>query len=138
MEPAGIEECRRNYLERQKRRRDDQEERRLRLLRAVREAARSLQTLGVERVLLYGSILIPHRFHERSDLDIVVYGLPAAKWTAAFLALENWPGLDQVAIDMKPGEDLPVDFLSFVEARGEVIIMGTKDVRRTRPAGANP
>ena len=41
----------------------------------------------------------------------------------AFLALENWPGLDQVAINMKPGEDLPVDFLSFIEARGEVIIL---------------
>lgn len=122
MEPAGIKECRRNYLERQRRRRSDQEERRLRLLLAAREAARSLHALGAERVLLYGSILIPHRFHERSDLDIVVYGLPSTKWAAAFVTLENWPGLDQVEIDMKPGEDLPAGFLSFVEANGEFII----------------
>ncbi|MEW6218479.1 MAG: nucleotidyltransferase domain-containing protein [Thermodesulfobacteriota bacterium] len=121
MDQDQLEACRRSPRAREQRRRAALEDRRQAALAAARQAAPALLRLGARQVLLFGSILSPHRFHERSDLDLVVYGLPDRLWAKALGTLEDWPGLGEVEIDLKPAEDLPAEFLSFIEEQGELV-----------------
>lgn len=121
MEKEKLDHYRRGLLARRARKQEVMETRRLAALKRAREAAQQLIRLESCRVLLFGSILVPNRFHERSDVDVLVYGLPTARWRAALVLLEDWPGLEDVVIDLKLAEDLPASFLSFVEKQGEEI-----------------
>jgi len=109
------------YEARRSERLADMEAKRLASLDAARQAARHLFTLGASRVLLFGSILAPGRFHARSDLDVLAHGLPPGQWSAALRCLEDWPGLQELDIDLKFAEELPTHFLAFAEAEGEEV-----------------
>lgn len=66
-------------------------------MEVARKAAALLkQTFGAERVVLFGSVL-GEDFHESSDLDLAVWGLPEALYFKAVAQLE---GLDGFAIDL--------------------------------------
>lgn len=107
---------------RQSRRREELEQRRLAILPVARQAAAGLLGLGARRVVLFGSLLEPYRFRARSDLDVLVYGLADKQLTAALRLLEDWPGLEDVEIDLKFAEEQSPNFLTFVEKQGEEIV----------------
>lgn len=66
-------------------------------MEVARKAATLLkQTFGAKRVVLFGSVL-SEDFHESSDLDLAVWGLPEALYFKAIAQLE---GLDGFAIDL--------------------------------------
>lgn len=63
----------------------------------ARKAANQLkQEFGAERVVLFGSVL-GAGFHETSDLDLAVWGLPESLYLKAIARLD---GLDGFAIDL--------------------------------------
>lgn len=122
MEKARFDQYRGGLAARQSRRREELEQRRLAILPVVRQAAAALLGLGARRVLLFGSLLVPDRFRERSDVDVLVYGLADHQLTAALRLLEDWPGLEEVEIDLKFAEDQSPRFLALVEKMGEGIV----------------
>ena len=64
---------------------------------AAQKAATLLkQEFGVVRVVLFGSVL-GREFHESSDLDLAVWGLPESLYFKAIARLE---GLDGFVIDL--------------------------------------
>ena len=121
MEQHELEHYRAGLAARRGQQRDKMEARRLCVLSQAREAAAGLLALGGQRVLLFGSVLRPHRFHERSDVDMLLYGLPAEKFSAALGLVEMWPGLEEVEIDLKLAEDQRAEFVSAVEEQGEFV-----------------
>ena len=73
---------------------------------AARKIAQMLkQDYGVERVVLFGSLLNHEHMHDHSDIDIAVWGLDdrldARAWTAAnyILGPYEFPPLDLVPIE---------------------------------------
>ncbi len=56
----------------------------------AREAAALLRReYGVERIVVFGSVLDVERFTERSDVDIAAWGLTSANWLKAILAVQR-------------------------------------------------
>jgi predicted nucleotidyltransferase len=66
-------------------------------IEVAKKAANLLkQEFGAERVVLFGSVL-GEGFHESSDLDLAVWGLPESLYFKAVARLE---GLDGFVIDL--------------------------------------
>ena len=81
-------------LARERERRRRMQLRRAEAMEVARKAATLLrQRFGVVRVRVFGSVLRPHRFHERSDIDLAVEGLPTGAYLKAW-ALLNGPGVE--------------------------------------------
>lgn len=54
----------------------------------AREAAALLRRdFQVTRVVVFGSLLHPHRFDERSDVDLAAWGLTTKNWLKAMAAV---------------------------------------------------
>lgn len=75
-------------------------EREARLARYRRAAAQAkmmgatlAERFPVSRIWLFGSILAPDRFDERSDVDIACQGLPPDRYFEAYGALEGQGGI---------------------------------------------
>ncbi len=65
------------------------EVRRVRAWDVAREGAALLkQSYGVERVVVFGSLLDPEQFSERSDVDVAAWGLTSSNWLKAMLAVQ--------------------------------------------------
>jgi predicted nucleotidyltransferase len=74
--------------ERQRRRR--LRERATQAMEVARQAANLLrQHYDVTRVRLFGSVLRPEHFHERSDIDLAVEGLPPEAYLRAWALLNG-------------------------------------------------
>lgn len=101
--------------ERQRRRRLHR--RALQAMEAARQAAALLrQHYKVTRVRVFGSVLRPERFHERSDIDLAVEGLPAEAYLRAW-ALLNGPGIE-FEIDLVTPEECRPAIWESVEREG--------------------
>jgi predicted nucleotidyltransferase len=75
-------------------------------LALAQRAADVLHTeFGVSRVSLFGSVLRPGLFHERSDVDLAVWGLDERRYLRALAAL----------LDLEP--DFSVDLVEFEHAQ---------------------
>jgi len=94
-------------VRRERARRWQRRERAARALEAARTTADLLrQRYGVTRVRVFGSVLHPERFHERSDIDLAVEGLDPQDYLRAW-ALVNGPG-SEFEIDLiTPAECRP-------------------------------
>ena len=98
-----------DYVARWERRIKADQERRHRRARealvAARKCARLLyEKYGVHRVYLVGSLLEPEAFHDRSDIDLVVEGLPPRRYFRALAEL--WRELPAgLELDLIPFED---------------------------------
>jgi uncharacterized protein len=80
--------------------------RRLRGLALAQRAALLLkEEFGARRVTVFGSVLRPKLFHERSDLDLAVWGLDEHVYLRALAAL----------LDLEP--DISVDLVEAEQAR---------------------
>ena len=55
----------------------------------------------VSRVVVFGSVLSDQTFHETSDLDLAVWGLPPERYLSAVAKLLNLSGF---SIDLVPAE----------------------------------
>jgi len=44
-------------------------------------------SFGAQRVVVFGSLLQPERFHLRSDVDLAVWGLTSTTWLKAMAAV---------------------------------------------------
>lgn len=56
----------------------------------AREAAALLKRdFQVTRVVVFGSLLHPHRFDERSDVDLAAWGLTTKNWLKAMAAVHE-------------------------------------------------
>ena len=90
-------------------RQEQLEARRQRGLALARQAALRLKAdFGASRVAVFGSTLTPRLFHERSDVDLAVWGLDERLYLRAVAAL----------LDLEP--DISVDLVEFEKARPEL------------------
>ncbi len=82
------------------------------------KAVSILKSYGVKKIILFGSLCRPEKFHARSDIDLAVSGIPSDKIIRAgadlMMALD-WP------IDLKPWEELNDFFREMILKRGEVL-----------------
>ncbi|MFO7761568.1 MAG: hypothetical protein R6V20_08155 [Desulfobia sp.] len=122
MDNRTIEKYRRFHKARLQSRKDELEQRRQFLLSQADKITAVLQGLGATRIILYGSVLRPERFHDRSDLDIIAYGLSFSAWHKGMQRLEEIPELADVTIDLKCAEEVSSDFLDWVEEQGRELL----------------
>ncbi len=72
----------------------------------ARKAARLLKAeFGVKKIVVFGSLLHPALFHDRSDVDLAVWGLTGRAYYRAVSAL----------LDIEPS--VSVDLIAFEDAR---------------------
>jgi uncharacterized protein len=73
--------------------------RRERAWHVVQHAAHMLQTqFGAKRVVVFGSVLSPQRFHAHSDVDLAVWGLPESTYYQAVGRLQSLDA--EIAVDV--------------------------------------
>lgn len=114
-----IESYRRAALLAKPKRRDDLKTRRLRSWRIARKAAKILKTeFGAEKVVVFGSLVHPVLFHDRSDVDLAVWGLKGREYYRAV----------SVLLDIEP--TVSIDLIAFEDARRPVQDTILKDGRK--------
>ena len=87
-------------------RRETVKARRMRAWQVARKAARILKAdFGAEKVTVFGSLLHPVLFHERSDVDLAVWGLRGRAYYRAV----------SVLLDIEPS--ISVDLIAFEDVR---------------------
>jgi predicted nucleotidyltransferase len=77
-------------------------------LHLAKEAAEILkQQFGAKRVVLFGSLLVSERFHERSDIDLAVWGLAEKDYyrsVGRLLSLDLEFNVDLIRIEWAPSK----------------------------------
>lgn len=106
------------------RRKQEQEQLAERLKEGWRAAIRCAEFLarrcGVRRVYLFGSRLGNTHFHQKSDIDLVVEGLPSEQYIPALT--EIWDLLPSgFELDLVPLEDAFPEMIERVQNEGEVL-----------------
>jgi predicted nucleotidyltransferase len=87
-------------------RRESIRARRTRAWQVARKAAQVLKAeFGAKKVVVFGSLLSPALFHDRSDVDLAVWGLTGRAYYRAVSAL----------LDIEPS--VSVDLIAFEDAR---------------------
>jgi predicted nucleotidyltransferase len=91
--------------------------RRLSGLALVQRAAARLKTeFGAGQVSVFGSVLNPRLFHERSDVDLAVWGLDERLYLRALAALLD---LDpEISVDLVEAEQAAPELLKMIERDG--------------------
>ncbi|MDB9525098.1 nucleotidyltransferase domain-containing protein [Oscillatoria sp. CS-180] len=81
----------------------------------AQQAAEMLkQDFQADRVVLFGSMLSDEFVHERSDIDLVAWGINPSEY---YRAVGRLQGLDsRFAIDLIEGEAIPPRLVSAIEA----------------------
>lgn len=116
--PKEVESYRRAALLVKPKRRGDLKARRLRAWRVARKAAKILKTeFGIKKVMVFGSLVHPILFHERSDVDLAVWGLRGREYYRAV----------SVLLDIEPS--ISVDLIAFEDARPSLQSVILKDGR---------
>jgi uncharacterized protein len=88
---------------------------------AVRCSQILIQRFGARRVYVFGSVVDPERFHEGSDLDLAVEGLPVDRtyWRAL---VDLWAELPNgIKLDLVPLEEASPALASRIQAEGELL-----------------
>ena len=74
---------------------------------------------GAQRVVVFGSVLKPARFHEESDVDLAVWGLDERVYLRA---LSDLLALDpKVEVDLVEAEGAGAGLLSVIEREGQAL-----------------
>lgn len=101
--PKELESYRRAALLIKPKRQEKVKALRLRAWQVARQAAKILKTeFGVEKVMVFGSLVHPALFHEKSDVDLVVWGLHGREYYRAvsiLLDIEPSIGIDLIAFE---------------------------------------
>ena len=85
-----------------------------------REAARILKSeYGAKRVAVFGSAVHRHLFHNRSDLDLAVWGLDEKQY---YRAVSRLLQIDQsLSVDLIRVEDADPSLMELIEKEGVVL-----------------
>ena len=117
--PKEVESYRRAALRVKPKRRGDLKARRQRAWRVARKAAKILKIkFGVEKVMVFGSLVHPALFHESSDVDLAVWGLGGRDYYRAV----------SVLLDIEPS--ISIDLIVFEDARRVLQDVILKDGRQ--------
>jgi predicted nucleotidyltransferase len=110
---AGGQQRRRQRAERLARRHE-------RALQVAAQAAQILlQQFHSERVVLFGSVLLPDSFHLRSDIDLAVWGLAEQDH---YRAVGQLLSLDQeFSVGVIRAESAPLRLLAIIEREGKLL-----------------
>ena len=115
------------WNERLKRERLDRKKRAERARAVALKCAEVLaERYGVDKVYLIGSAVGGERFHDRSDIDLVVEGLPPKKHIAALNDIWDIVSEGDFEVDLIPFEDASVRMKNRVISDGEVLYDSTK------------
>lgn len=120
--PVSSDQFRLHHLQRQARRTQMLGHKRQQIIEALHTVASIAHQFGAQQVLVFGSILQEKKFHNRSDLDILVIGMPLSGWLPTLLALEQVPALSDVAIDLKRAEELSEELVELIKNEGQKIL----------------
>lgn len=86
---------------------------------ALTGAAMLKERFGATRVVVYGSVLRPAKFHERSDVDLAVWGLNERLYLRAVSSLLD---IDpEISVDLIEAEFARPALLAVIEEEGVVI-----------------
>ncbi len=89
-------------------------------LSVARQAAELLkQKFKVSQVVLFGSMLSRDRVHDRSDIDLAVWGLDPQAYYRAVGYLQSLE--PEISIDLIEAESAPPRILSEIEATGVIL-----------------
>jgi predicted nucleotidyltransferase len=107
------------------RRREEERQRQLaerhkRAWAVVKQAGSILkEQLGAERVVVFGSVCFPERFHERSDVDLAVWGIPEQNF---YRAVSRLLDIDPtISVDLIEGEYASPNLLQVIEGEGKIL-----------------
>lgn len=94
------------------------------ILQSLRASALAAARILVDqfqakKVFLFGSVQTPTFFHEQSDIDLAVEGLPARKYFSALAKLIDLFGGRR--IDLLPLEDMPKTIEKQIREKGELL-----------------
>ena len=112
------------YRQTAQRRRAEAERRRQQRLKqawkVARKAAHLLrESFAAQRVVAFGSLARPERFHIRSDVDLAVWGLDDRNYLRAVAAVT---GLDpEISVDLISVEEAPESLRKLIQDEGVLI-----------------
>ncbi|MDP2104710.1 MAG: nucleotidyltransferase domain-containing protein [Desulfobulbaceae bacterium] len=129
--PVPLEPYRAYHLQRQDHRKNKNEQKRQRILTSFDTVADITRQFGAKQVFIFGSVLQEKKFNERSDLDILVIGMPLSGWLPALLAIEKILMLSEVTIDLKRAEELPEELIELIIRHGQRVHPKTFGVNET-------
>jgi predicted nucleotidyltransferase len=91
--------------------------RRQRALEVAQQASRALkERFGAQQVVIFGSVLSSKHFHERSDVDLAVWGLREGVY---YRAVAHLLSLDPaISVDLVEAELAPPRLLATIEREG--------------------
>ncbi len=100
--------------------RAEQAQRRERAWQLARQAAELLrENFGVERVVLFGSLIQEGRFTRWSDVDLAAWGLTTANWLRAIGAVQDLS--DEIELNLVDVETCSPELLAAIEQDGVVL-----------------
>lgn len=74
------------------------------------------EQFGARKVVLFGSALFAERFHERSDIDVAVWGIDERDY---YRAVSRLLDIDPtIAVDLVEAEFAPLKLLAVIEQEG--------------------
>lgn len=79
-----------------------------------------IQKYHVKRVYLFGSLVHDRLFHDRSDIDLAVEGLPSSVYFSAVTALWEIDPPD-ASVDLIPLEDIDESFKDRIIIEGKLL-----------------
>jgi predicted nucleotidyltransferase len=85
----------------------------------IKKATNLLKNEGCESVFLFGS-MVTGNFHQNSDIDIGIMGLPPKKFFRVFASLDKESSNKIDLVDF----DLRKDFYHLLDSLGEVVKIG--------------
>jgi uncharacterized protein len=83
---------------------------------AEQAAARLKGEFGARRVVVFGSVLRPKLFHERSDVDLAVWGLDERLYLRALAALLDLDA--EISVDLVEAEQAQPELIQLIEKDG--------------------
>ena len=107
-----------NYRKRQVKRLNVLEVKRKKVVHLLADIVFDLKKQDVSSVLIHGSILRPGKFHERSDLDMVIFGARVNQWYELCRIVDDYLSPFDINPDVRLSQDLPLTFINHIKELG--------------------
>jgi predicted nucleotidyltransferase len=107
-----------NYRKMQVKRLNALETKRKKIVNLLPSIVSDLKQQRISSILVHGSILRPGKFHERSDLDMVIFGARVDQWCALCKIVDDYLAPYDIYPDVRLSQDLPVTFIDHIKTLG--------------------
>jgi len=94
------------------------EKKRQAIVKILPDIACDLKKNNVSSILIHGSILRSGKFHERSDLDMIIFGAKIRQWYTLSKIVDDYVCPFDINPDVKLSQDLPPSFIYNVKHLG--------------------